>query len=157
LIVHARTDAVYRLSLGIVGDDADARDVTQEAFITAWRQLPSLRDVDRFDAWLYRIALNAARMALRSRGRRRLREISLGPEGARRAAAESRATDAGRLETALRQLSVEQREILALHHVDGRSVADIATILEIPTGTVKSRLFTARRALDAALTEGPLE
>jgi RNA polymerase sigma-70 factor (ECF subfamily) len=154
LIVHARTDAVYRLSLGIVGDGADASDVTQETFITAWRRLRALRDADRFDAWLYRIALNAARMAVRRRTRRRLREITLGAEAASVATGTpSRASDAGRLELALRHLSVDQREILALHHIDGRPVADIAGILEIPVGTVKSRLFTARRALDAALTE----
>ena len=68
-------DAVYRLSFAILGDEADARDAAQETFVAAWRQLPRLRDADRFDAWLQRVAVNAARMTLRSRGRRRVREI----------------------------------------------------------------------------------
>src|SRR6476469_2288132 len=77
-LMHARIDAIYRLSYAIVGDEADARDATQETFITAWRGIRGLRDPGRFDAWLQRIAVNAARMTRRSRGRRRVREIPSG-------------------------------------------------------------------------------
>ena len=77
-LMHARIDAIYRLSFAIVGDEADARDSTQETFIAAWRRIRGLRDPDRFDAWLQRIAVNSARMTLRSRGRRRVREIPSG-------------------------------------------------------------------------------
>ena len=76
--MHARIDAIYRLSFAIVGDEADARDSTQETFISAWRRIRELRDPARFDAWLQRIAVNAARMTLRARGRRRVREIPSG-------------------------------------------------------------------------------
>ena len=77
-LMHARIDAIYRLSLAIVGDEADARDSTQETFISAWRRIRELRDPARFEAWLQRIAVNAARMTLRARGRRRVREIPSG-------------------------------------------------------------------------------
>jgi RNA polymerase sigma-70 factor, ECF subfamily len=151
-----RMDAVYRLSFAIVGSEADARDSTQEAFVAAWKQLPRLRDLDRFDAWFGRICVNAARMTLRARGRRLVREISSDAVVARVGRedhAAPRPDDAARLGAALERLPVDQRAILALHHVDDRSVADLAAILGVPEGTVKSRLFTARRALQRALAE----
>ena len=56
-LVRARTDAVYRLSFAILGEEADARDAAQEAFVTAWRQIATLRDAERFDAWFGRVAV----------------------------------------------------------------------------------------------------
>ncbi len=149
-IVRSRMDAVYRLALAIAGDDADAADITQDAFVAMWRHLPKLREAARFDAWLHRIVVNTARMAARGRRRRRVREI---PNGELVATAEAPTTgsDSERLTAALRQLSADQRALLALHHLQGRPVHEIAEILEVPTGTVKSRLFTARQALSAAL------
>jgi RNA polymerase sigma-70 factor (ECF subfamily) len=154
-IVRARMDAIYRLSFAILGDEADARDAAQETFVAAWRGVSRLRDPDRFDAWLQRLAVNAARMTARARRRRGVREIPASHVAAMadRSAAPER-DDAGDLDRALRRLPVEQRAILALHHLDGRSIAELADVLEIPTGTVKSRLHTARRALEAALELG---
>lgn len=159
-IVRERMDAVYRLSLAIVGDEADARDAAQETFVNAWRRIASLREVDRFDAWLQRIAVNAARMTLRSRRRRQVREIA-SDDVIRRASAAGGGVpgpdagrahdDAGRLARALADLSVDQRTLLALHHLEGHGLPEIAEVLRIPVGTVKSRLFTARRALERAL------
>ena len=80
-LMHARIDAIYRLSYAIVGDEADARDATQETFIAAWRRFRELRDPERLDAWLQRIAVNTARMTLRARGRRRVRETTGGDRG----------------------------------------------------------------------------
>ena len=154
-LMHARIDAIYRLSYAIVGDEADARDSTQETFIAAWRRIRELRDPDRFDAWLQRIAVNAARMTLRSRGRRRVREIPSGDVEALAAASDRAAPerpDPDRLSAALDRLPVEQRSILVLHHLEGHGLAELAEILDVPVGTVKSRLHTARRALEAALT-----
>ena len=74
-IARERMDSVYRLSLAIAGEPADAADAAQETFLAAWRQLGRLRETDRFDAWLTRIAVNAARMTIRGRRRRRVREI----------------------------------------------------------------------------------
>ena len=145
-------DAVYRLSYAILGNEADARDAAQETFVAAWRQLPRLRDVDRFDAWFQRVAVNAARMTLRSRGRRRVREIPAVQVAALVDTAVA-PSDADRLDVALRRLPLEQREILALHHLDGRPVAELAEILGIPVGTVKSRLHTARQALQRSLAD----
>lgn len=153
--MRARMEAVYRLTHAIVNDPADAADAAQETFVAAWRQLPRLKDPDRFDAWLQRIAVNAARMTLRARGRRRVREIAASTvSSGNTTEPPAPPRDGARLAAALEHLTADQRTILALHHLDGRSVAEIAAVLGIPGGTVKSRLFTARRALDRALVAG---
>ncbi len=147
-------DAVYRLSFAILADEADARDAAQETFIAAWRQISKLRDPDRFDPWLQRVAVNAARMTYRARRRRGVREI---PSSRMVGVTDLPATashvdvDAATLDAAMRHLAIEQRSILVLHHLEGRPVAELAEILEVPAGTVKSRLYTARRALQAAI------
>lgn len=152
-IVRARMDAVYRLTSAILGDEADARDAAQETFVAAWRQFPRLREPERFEAWLQRVAVNAARQTHRARRRRRVREI---PSSTVAALADREAgaprDDAAVLDAALATLPVEQRAILVLHHLEGRTVTEIAGILGIPEGTAKSRLFAARRALAAAIT-----
>lgn len=76
LIVRDRIGTVYRLTLAIVGNEADATDATQDTFVAAWRQIRALRDPARLDAWLARIAVNTARMLARSRRRRAVREIA---------------------------------------------------------------------------------
>ena len=154
IIVRARMEAVYRLTSAILGDEADARDAAQETFVAAWRQLPRLREPDRFDAWLQHVAVNASRMTLRARGRRRIREI---PTSSVAAIADASAPepsadrDARRLDAALGRLPIEQRAILVLHHLEGRPLAELAAILDVPVGTAKSRLFAARRALATLL------
>jgi RNA polymerase sigma-70 factor (ECF subfamily) len=145
-------DAVYRLTFAILGNEADAADAAQETLVTAWRQIGRLRDPDRFEAWLQRVAVNSARMIHRSRRRRNLREIVASQIVV---TAESASTDtpsdAAVLDDAMRRLDVDQRSILVLHHLEGRPIAELADILDIPAGTVKSRLHTARRALQAAI------
>jgi RNA polymerase sigma-70 factor (ECF subfamily) len=155
-LMHARLDAIYRLSFAIVGNEADARDSTQDSFIAAWRRIRELREPDRFDAWLQRIAVNSARMTLRARGRRRVREIPAGDVAGLAAVSDGSAARVDRsdghvLGTALDRLSFDQRSILVLHHLEGQGLAELAATLGIPIGTVKSRLHTARTALGAAL------
>ena len=74
-LLAERADRAFRIARAILGNDADARDATQDAFVSAWRDLPRLRDPDKFDAWLRRILVNACRTQLR--GRRRVHEISI--------------------------------------------------------------------------------
>ena len=153
-LVRSEVDGVYRLALAITGSEADAADATQDAFVAAWRAMPELRDVDRFDAWLGRIAVNAARMQLRGRRRRHVRETVVEDiDAATHATRPAPLDDAMALAAAIRRLGEPQRTLLGLRHVQGRSIDEIATILAIPGGTVKSRLHTARQALEAALAE----
>jgi len=153
-IVRTRMDVVYRLTFAILVNEADARDAAQETFVAAWRQLRRLREPDRFDAWLQRVAVNACRMTLRARGRRRIREIptsSVVAMADRSATEPSAERDSRHLDAALARLPVDQRAILVLHHLEGRSLAELAAILDVPIGTAKSRLFAARRALASFL------
>ena len=144
--------------MAILGNEADARDATQEAFLRAWRDMPGLRDTERFDAWFGRILVNACRTAVRGRRRRTVREIAVGalPDGGEgfdpaAPAEDARAADADVLDRALNRLSVAERTLLALHHFEELSLEAIGRHLGIPTKTVKSRLFSARRALERAL------
>jgi RNA polymerase sigma-70 factor (ECF subfamily) len=155
-LVIARADRAFRTARAILGDESDARDATQEAFLSAWRELPRLRDLDSFDAWLRRILVNACHAQFR--GRRRLHEISLdetldrgdpGPQPS------DQVSEADVLARAFARLDADKRSILVLHHLDHEPLASIASALGIPVGTAKSRLSDARAALQRALaTEG---
>jgi RNA polymerase sigma-70 factor, ECF subfamily len=152
-LVTDRADRAFRIARAILGNDSDARDATQDAFVSAWRQLPRLRDPETFDAWLRRIVVNACRAELR--GRRRVREISL--EGTRldRPATEppfpDRLGDTDLLARAFERLDADKRTILVLHHLDHQPVAALADALGVPVGTAKWRLSEARAALQRAL------
>ena len=162
-LVRLKVDAVYGTALAILGHEADAQDAVQEAFVAAWRSLAGLRDVDRFEAWFGRIVVNACRMSLRKR--RGVREITVqsartdgvGSDGdVRERAGTDRpladiAASADTFDRAFDRLSADERALLVLRHRDELPVADIAARLGIPAGTVKSRLFSARRALERAL------
>ena len=157
-LVDARLNATFRTALAILGNEADARDATQEIFLRAWRNLPELREPDRFGAWFGRIVVNTCRTAVRGRRRRIVREISVGalPEdGAQIESGASphdgRTAELDLLGRALDRLSVADRTLLALHHFEHLSLDEIGTRLGVPGKTVKSRLFSARRALERAL------
>lgn len=149
---------MFRLSFAILGNEADATDATQEAFVAVWRGLRTLRDPERFDAWLQRTVVNAARQMIRAGRRRRAREIPASAVidlGRTRAApAQPARDDAAILDAALAMLPVDQRSILVLHHLEHHGLAELSQIFGIPAGTAKSRLFAARRALADAITRG---
>ena len=151
-LMATRADGAFRIARAMLGDESEARDATQDAFVSAWRELPRLRDPEAFDAWLRRILINACRAQLRIR--KRVREIRLdaivdpaapGPGLSEQLGA----TDM--LARAFERLDGDKRALLVLHHLDRASVAEIAASLGIPTGTVKWRLHDAREALQRAL------
>jgi RNA polymerase sigma-70 factor (ECF subfamily) len=148
-LVETRVDRIFRTACAILGNEADAHDATQEAFVAAWVQLPQLRDSARFDAWLNRVILNGCRDVLRRRGRSR--EVEL--EGFERGTPDSQGEVADRaaFNAAFERLSPGDRSILVLHHLHQLPLAEIAAQLRVPIGTAKSRLHTARRALERAL------
>ena len=158
-LVPSRLDRCYRIAWSILQNEADAADATQEAFVSAWRTLPRLREVAAFDGWLNRIVANASYTVLRRR--RRLREVQPAqitddPEGNVEAPPDhvtesDSIVERDAVHRAFDQLRPAERQILVLHHVDGRPVAEIARSLGIPDGTVKSRLHAARRAFELAM------
>ena len=157
-LVHRRLDRAFRTARAILGNEADARDATQEAFLRAWRERRRLRDPARFDAWLGRILVNSCRQVLRGRRRRAVREIavsdlfdpveSLRAQGA---APDERMAAMDSIERAFERLPAGERAILVLHHLECRPLTEISTALDVPVGTVKSRLHAARQSLERAL------
>ena len=143
--------------MAILGDPADASDALQDALTAIWSNLPALRDADRFGAWADRILVNSCRLVLRRRARARVRQISLETVDAGRLAAaagpDGGAADREVFGRAFERLDADGRAILTFHHLDDRPLAEIAEILGIPVGTVKSRLHTARRSLERAVLE----
>jgi RNA polymerase sigma-70 factor, ECF subfamily len=150
-LVLVHLPRTYRIALAILGSEADAGDAVQEAWLAAWRQLPSLREAERFDGWLDQILVNACRMSIRRRGR--VREIRM-PDGFDTEAphaAPDQVAERDALDRAFAGLTIEQRTILVLHHLERQPLAAIAAALAIPVGTVGSRLHAARAALERLL------
>jgi len=143
-----RLDAAARL---ILKDPYRAQDAVQETLVRCWRDLPSLRDPDRFDAWLHRLFLNACRDELRSVKRRSI-EVEL-PEIHPLSVSDSQSASADRdqIERGVRHLDPEQRTVIVLHYYLGLPLPDAAAAIGIPLGTAKSRLHRATQALRAAL------
>jgi RNA polymerase sigma-70 factor (ECF subfamily) len=144
LLVNEHTPAVYRVARAIVGE-ATAPDVVQDVFLAAWRELPRLRDAERFPAWLQRICVNRCRSELRTR--RGVREIpveALGAASALRSVdLRPGAEDRALIAPALARLSLDHRTVIALHYAAGMPLSEVAEVLQIPVGTAKSRLSAA--------------
>jgi RNA polymerase sigma-70 factor (ECF subfamily) len=143
-----RLDAAARL---ILKDPYRAQDAVQETLVRCWRDLPTLRDVDRFDAWLHRLFLNACRDELRSAKRRSI-EVEL-PEIHPLSVSDTQSASADRdlIERGVRHLQPEHRTVIVLHYYLGLPLPDAAAAMGVPLGTAKSRLFRATQALRAAL------
>ena len=150
-LIRSRGDRLYAIAQRILRDVDRTEDAVQEALVIAWRDLPGLRDPDRFDAWLHRLVVRAClHEAMRQR---RLvanlhvlpTDLSGGPDEILSIA------DRDQLERGFRRLDPQQRAILVLRHFAGYEPAEIAELLGVPAGTARSRLHHAHRAMRAAL------
>ena len=147
----ARLDAAARL---ILRDRELAHDAVQEALIRAWRDLPGLRDPERFDAWLHRLIVNAAIDEARRR-RRRVIEVAISPVDV-----PSSQDDIGRLvsrdelDRALSTLSPEHRALVVLHYYLGVPLPEAASSLGISLGAAKSRLHRAMGSMRQSFSGG---
>jgi len=135
----------------LLGDAEAARDAVQEGWIEIVRGLPRLRDERAFPAWAYRIVTRRCAKAVGAAVRRREVEAELAAEGEPAAPEAESGRDHERLRAAIRALPEEQRAAIALFHFEELSVAEVAVALDVPAGTVKTRLMHARRKLRAAL------
>ena len=132
---------MYRVALTILGRGADAEDAVQDALLSAWRALGSLRDEQYFETWLMRILINVCRSELRARARFKGGDIDSLPELPAPPPPEPQ------LFEALEQLAVKYRLPLMLHCAEGYSVAEVADMLRLPVGAVKWRIGQASREL----------
>ena len=146
----ARLDAAARL---ILRDRELAGDAVQEAFIRAWRNLPGLRDPDRFEGWLHRLLVRSCIDALRHRRARPI-EVELEPihepMGADLA---SDVVNRELIDDALRRLDPTWRAVVVLHYFLGMPLPEAASVLGIPLGTAKSRLHRSLGLMRLAIAE----
>jgi RNA polymerase sigma-70 factor (ECF subfamily) len=143
-------DRLYRVARLVLRDMEAAEDAVQETLVRCWRDLPSLREPARFDAWLHRLLLRAVQDEFRTRGRDRAIVRVLRPE----AVTADRADDVAvreQLERGFQRLTLEHRSVLVLRLYLGLSLEETATTLGIPAGTAKSRLHYATAAMRDAL------
>jgi len=139
----------FRVARGVLRNDADAEDVAQEALLRAYRRFERLRDRRRFRAWLVRIAFRLALDRARSAKRREQRE-TLWSRQALQVSTEDIAASSefqARVERAMKELSPKLRLVLLLSAMEGHTTEEVAAMIGVPPGTVKSRLFFARRQL----------
>lgn len=138
-----------RVAFGVLRQREDAEDVAQEAFAKAYRRFASLRDPARFRGWLVRVTWRLAIDRWRSDRRRRMRE-EFSDQPASPQSAESRvdeAARASRLWDAIDTLPEKLRIVLVLSAIEGHGMREVGELLGLPAGTVKSRLFVARKIL----------
>jgi RNA polymerase sigma-70 factor (ECF subfamily) len=150
LLAAGEVDRLHAIARLVLREPDLAEDAVQEALVRCWRQLPKLRDVERFDGWLYRILM---RTAADEYGRRRRHEASV-----RAIRMEPTVSDGGHdladrdeLERGFRKLSIDHRAVIVLHHYGGLPLPEVAAALGIPPGTAKSRYHYAMAALRAGL------
>lgn len=163
LLVLKYQNRVSNLVSRYVKNSGDVADVTQEAFIKAYRALPTFRGESAFYTWLYRIAVNSAKNYLVSQSRKppasdvdaEEAEFYEGGEGLHENASPESQLLTSEIETVLYQaidkLPDELRIAITLREMEGMSYEEIATVMECPVGTVRSRIFRARESIDAIL------
>lgn len=162
-LVAAYEKNVYNLALRMTGNAQDAEDMAQEAFVKAYTSLPGFRGDSKFSVWLYRIVSNVCLDFLRRQNRRPASSLSQEDEDGEETQMDipdesqspeqllERSLTQEAVQRGLQSLSEEQRQILLLREIQGLSYEEIAETLDLEAGTVKSRIFRARKKLCAFL------
>ena len=150
-LVDLEGDLCYAIAYRILRDTEVADDAVQHAFVLAWQELPRLRDPERFGPWLHRLLVNACYEEARRQRRwtTRIRALPIdGPAGPDPMAS---VDDRDALDRAFARLTPEHRSVFVLRHHVGLPLAEIAEVVGVPVGTVKSRLHHATETLRAAI------
>lgn len=154
-LVEQYRDNVYRLAYRMCGNAYDADEAAQEAFVAAWRALPNFRGDAKFSTWLYRLTTNAAIDVMRREKRHQTvgdgEMIDLADDADSPQETVERTEQQEAVQKALATLSEEYREVLLLRYMEELDYAEIAEVLQLPSGTVKSRINRAKAALKTAL------
>lgn len=156
-LVDLDGDRCYAIAYRILRDVERAQDAVQQAFLLAWRELPRLRDVERFEVWLHRLVVNACYEEYRRYRRWSTNVRTLPVDGPAGPDESVSIDDRDALDRAFRRLSPEHRAVVVLHHHAGFPLASIAEIAGVPLGTVKSRLHYATRILRETLAVDRVE
>ncbi|MGI5884871.1 MAG: RNA polymerase sigma factor [Candidatus Spyradocola sp.] len=154
-LIQPYADATYRLCLHMMGNEQDAADMAQEAFLRAWRSLSTYKGQSRFSTWLFRVTTNVCLDELRKRSRGKAESMQVLEEsgfepvdpGETPEMALDRAELRRDLRSAIAQLNEEQRAALILRDIQGLPYEEIAKALDLNLNTVKSRIARARGAL----------
>jgi RNA polymerase sigma-70 factor, ECF subfamily len=156
-LVDASIDRLYAAATLILRDGDRAQDAVQEALISAWRDVRSLRDPDAWEAWLHRLMVWACYRVARKERRRKVVELQLVPDGRSRDTHDPSASvvERDRLARRLGDLPIDQRAVIVLHFYLDRPATEVAEILGIPIGTAKSRLQRGLVALRLAMDSEP--
>lgn len=156
-LVTAYRDRVYRLALRLCGNEADADEAAQEAFLAAWRGLPNFRGESRFSTWLYQLVNHAAIDLLRREKRRvvagDINEVDTPDTAPSPQQQAERNEQRQAVRRAVLALPPEQRQVVVLRFMEELSYEEIGAALHLPTGTVKSRLNRAKTALREILSQ----
>ncbi len=155
VLVHQVSGPLYAVAQRILRDPGLAEDALQNALVLAWRQLPRLREPERFEAWIHRILVHACYDESRRARPWTAQVRSLSLDGPSTPDGSAVLADRDELERAFRRLSVEQRAVFVLHHYVGLPLVEVAELLGIPAGTARSRLHYAIAALREVLMTGP--
>lgn len=154
-LVEQYRDNVYRLAYRMCGNAYDADEAAQEAFVAAWRALPNFRGDAKFSTWLYRLTTNAAIDVMRREKRHQTvgdgEMVDLADDADSPQETVERTEQQEAMQKALATLSEEYREVLLLRYMEELDYAEIAEVLQLPSGTVKSRINRAKAALKTAL------
>ena len=150
-LVRATGDRCVGIAYRILRDVDLAEDAVQSAYVSAWRDLKSLREPDRFEPWLHRTLTRACYEEARKSRRFAANIRALPIESSYSPDDVLQVVDRDQLDRGIRRLSVEQRAVLVFHHYLGLTLPEIADRLDIPIGTAKSRLHHATNAMRAAL------
>jgi RNA polymerase sigma-70 factor, ECF subfamily len=150
-IARGSADRLFSVAHRILRDVGRAEDAVQQTLVTAWRDLPGLRETDRFDAWIHRILVHACYAEAKRASRWSANVVVLPIEGPAAPDTSGEIATRDALERAFRRLPPEQRAVFVLHHYLGWPLGEIAASLDVPVGTLKSRLHYATATLRAAL------
>jgi len=150
-LVDLDGDRCYAIAYRILRDVDRARDAVQQAFLLCWRELPKLRDAERYEVWLYRLLVNACYEEARRHKRWTTRVRVLPMDGPAAPDPIVSIDDRDALERAFARLSPEHRAVFVMHHYAGLPLQAIADVVGVPVGTVKSRLHNSIQNLRAAL------
>jgi RNA polymerase sigma-70 factor, ECF subfamily len=151
ILARTHGDRLMAIAHRILRDTGRAEDAVQQTLVIAWRELPGLRDPDRFDAWLQRLVVNASYAEARRWRTWSANVRALPPDGPAGPDENSSLDNRDLLERGFRRLPPDQKAILVFTHYLGLSPTEIAARLGIPLGTARSRLHYAHRAMRAAL------